>query len=272
MRLSRADGGREMRVDRYLERIGVDPATVAEPDRETLARLQRAHVTSVPFETLAINGDPFDDGDDGDGVSLALRHLYEKVVEHECGGFCFELNGLFGWLLGELGYDADRVAARVVSDGDSHPPANHHTHVVHLDRDWIVDVGMGIPTLRRPLALDGTVTGDAAGVDWRVVESDRPNADYSVEYREPDDEWDERYFFRTTPRRLSYFEATCEYLATDPESGFVGDPVVTIATEDGHRKLSTDAVTESVGGETETRPVDEGSYHDVLEREFGLTY
>jgi N-hydroxyarylamine O-acetyltransferase len=256
-------------ADRYVERIGLDPATVNRPDYETLARLQRAHVTTVPFETFAINGHP--DGSGGEGVSLALDHLYEKIVERERGGFCFELNGLFGWLLAEVGFDADRVAARVVSDGDARPPANHHSFVVHLNRDWVADVGTAIPTIRRPLPLDGEVLTDAAGVDWRVVESDRPNADYAVEYR-TEETWDERYFFRTTPRRLSYFEATCEYLATDPQSGFVGDPVATIATPDGHAKLTPEAVTDTSGGEHTERPVDADSYDDVLADVFGIDF
>lgn len=261
-----------MNADRYLERIGVDPGTVERADRETLARIQRAHVTSVPFETLAINGDPFDDADDGEGVALDLPALYEKVVERGRGGYCFELNGLFGWLLDELGYDADRVAARVVHDGGSRPPANHHSHVVHLDRDVVADVGMGVPTMRRPTPFGGRAVTDGAGVAWRVVASDRPNADYSVEYREPGGEWDERYFFRTTPRRLAYFEATCEYLSTDPESNFVGDPVVTIATPDGHAKLSPERLTLSAEAETTERTVDPDEYHDLLETEFGLSY
>lgn len=260
-----------MDADRYLERIGIDPATVTEPDRETLARLQAAHVRSIPFETLAITGDPFDDADDGAGVSLALPALYEKIVDAERGGFCFELNGLFGWLLEAVGFDADRVAARIVSDGDSRPPANHHTHLVDLDETVIVDVGMAVPALRRPLALDGSVVEDAAGVAWRAVESDRPNADYSVQYR-TDGEFEERYFFRTTPRELRYFRATCEYLATDPESGFTGDPVVTRATADGHLKLTPGELTRRSAGERTRRPVDADEFHALLEREFGLRY
>ncbi|NHN47946.1 arylamine N-acetyltransferase [Halostella sp. JP-L12] len=275
-----------MDPDRYLDRIGLDAAAVDAADRETLERLQRAHVTSVPFETLSITGDPFGPRD-GEDVSLDPARLYEKIVERRRGGFCYELNGLFGRLLRHLGFDPDRVAARVVNDGTARPPANHLTHVVEFDRRYVVDVGMGTPTMRRATPLDGTVRKDAAGVEWRVVESDRPDAAYVSQYRTPgedgeadgDDEsdqsdgadgWSDRYVFSDVPRDRSYFAATCDFLATAPESPFTGDPVVTIATERGHKRLSTETLTVYADGGKRERSVDPEEWHDVLETEFGL--
>lgn len=257
----------------YLVRLGLDPAEARATDFETLARIQRAHVTAVPFENLSITGVPYTDRK-GEGVTLTLPHLYEKIVERERGGFCFELNGLFGWLLAGLGFDADRIAARMLSDdGDAQPPANHHSHIVSLDRRYVVDVGTGTPPIRRPIPLDGSTVADAASVEWRVVESDRPDAEYLTQYRGPtDDEWTDRYIFDTKPRKLSYFEATCDYLATSPESTFTGEPVVTMATESGHKKLSQGTLTHSERGDETEREVGEDEWHDVLESEFGLRY
>lgn len=260
-------------TDVYLSRLGLDPETVRRADYETLARLQRAHVTTVPFETLAITGDPFGDRD-GEGVSLALPDLYEKLVDRGRGGFCFELNGLFGWLLAELGFDAARIAARVVGDdGDARPPANHHSHLVTIDREYVVDVGLGTPPLRRPLSLDGTPRSDAAGVDWRVLESDRPDAEYVTQFRGPnDEEWTDRYLFDATPRTLHFFEATCEYLATAPESPFTGDPVVSVATDRGHVKLTPETLRRSKRGEETERDIGESEWNDLLDAEFDLRY
>ena len=284
-----------MDVSAYLARLGPDPVDVRTPNYRALERLQRSHVTTVPFETLAITGDPFGRRD-GDGVSLARADLYDKLVERERGGFCYELNGLFGWLLGELGFDVERRAAMVVGDGEARedsegdrarletangeavsggarPPANHLAHVVSLDRRYVVDVGLGVPTMRRPVALDGDATDpDAAGVAWRVVESDRLDADFATQYREPGGDWTTRYVFRDVPRETSYFEATCEWLATAPESAFTGDPVVSLATERGHRKLSPGALTHRTAEVERRRSLDEAGWYDALEREFGLDY
>ena len=328
-----------MDADRYLDRIGRDPDAVAGADRETLRSLQRAHVTAVPFETLSITGDPHGPRD-GEGVSLDPADTYEKVVERRRGGFCYELNGLFGRLLRELGYGPDRVAARVVNDGAARPPANHLSHVVEFDRRYVVDVGIGVPTMRRPTPLDGEVREDAAGVEWRVVESDRPDAAYVSQYRTPGgdagdgrsddagdgegadeqssssprsttshedadgtssdepslanaredadeqssssprstashedaDGWSDRYVFSDVPRDRSYFAATCDFLSTAPESPFTGDPVVTLATEYGHKRLTTETLTVTENGEKRERSVAPEEWHDVLETEFGLRF
>lgn len=261
----------ERSVDAYLSRISIDPATVDEPDLETLEELQRAHVTSVPFENLSIVGDPYGEWA-GERVVLDTSWLYEKIVDRGRGGYCFELNGLFHWLLDELGYDVDRVAARVTSDdGTARPPANHHANVVELDRRYVVEVGTGVPMLRQPLPLDGSSRIDEVGVEWRVAESDRPDETYCTEYRRSGGEWSTRYVFSDVPRALWYFTATNDYLQSAPESGFTDGPMVAIATADGHRKLSAETLTAYVGGDEREHRVTEAEWHAVLEREFGLS-
>lgn len=258
--------------DPYLRRIGVDPGSVGGPDRDTVERLQRAHVTAVPFETLAITGDPFGNRG-GDGVSLEVADCYAKIVERGRGGFCYELNGLFGWLLADLGFEFDRVAAMVLSGGDPSTPANHLTHVVSLDRRYVVDVGIGGPLMRRPLPLDGQARTDAAGVTWRVVPSDRPDVDYVTQYRRPgEDRWSDMYVFADVHRERHFFEATCEYLSTAPESPFTGDPLALTPTERGHLKLSGTTLTRVVDGEESERELDEQEWYGVLEDEFGLAF
>jgi N-hydroxyarylamine O-acetyltransferase len=253
-------------LDAYLARLGLDRAAVEPADSDALRQLQRAHVTTVPFETLSITGDPLGECEPG-GVDLDLGHLHEKLVDRERGGYCFELNGLFGWLLAELGFDADRVAGRV---SDS-PPANHHAFVVHADRSYVVDVGLGGTRVRRPVPVDGTVVEDEAGYAWRVVDSDRPDVDHRVEARGPgDDAFERRYVFDATPRDLSYFAATCDYLATAPESPFTGDTVVSLATDRGRKKLTPDSLIRFEGGERTEQPVAPEEWHDVLDAEFGL--
>lgn len=268
-----------MDSDRYLARIGLDGGPSAltpdgdalEPTYETVARIQAAHVTRVPFETLSITSDPSGEHF-GEGVSLALPDLYEKIVERERGGFCYEINGLFVWLLEDLGFEVDRLAAQVLDDdGDPRPPANHHTVRVTLDRDYLVDVGLGLPKMREPLPIGGRVGPDDAGVEWRTVASDRPDADHLVQNCGPDDdEWDDRYIFTETPRELSFFEATCEHLATAPESNFTGDPYVNLGTERGHVSLSPETLTRIVAGEEDEEDVVPEEWLAVLERVFGI--
>lgn len=132
---------------------------------------------------------------------------------------------------------------------------------------------MGTPVMRRPTPLEDTPRTDDAGVAWRIAESDRPDATYCVDYREPGaDQWSKRYVFSDVSRPLHYFAATCEYLESAPESPFTGDPIVSIATEAGHRKLSGEALTETSGGDEVERTVSGEEWHATLAAEFGLRY
>ena len=259
-----------MDADRYLERIGVDPERVMRSDHETLGRLQRAHALSVPFETLSIPGDPHGDRW-GEGVTLAPEALYRKVVERRRGGFCYELNGLFGSLLRELGFDCDRLAGMMLDDdGTARPPANHLTTLVDLDRRYVVDVGMGGPRPRDPVPLDGSTVEGGDGVAWRVVRSDRPDTDSLVRFRPPGEDWRDRFVFDTTPRTMSYVQATCDYLQTAPESPFTGSPVVVRSTPTGYLKLRTDEFVTVSDGDRTREPVSPGAWYDHLTTEFGV--
>lgn len=261
-----------MNPESYLARIGIDPPDVETLDAKTLGRLQRAHITTIPFETLSITGDPYGSYD-GEDVSLAVPDLYEKIVTRNRGGFCYELNGLFGWLLADLGFDVRRVSARIKSDDGFGPPADHLTLLVDLNERYLVDVGLGVPKLRRPLPLAGSPHVDAADINWRIVDSERPDADFAVEYRSPNKtEWDTRCIFRDVPRPMDYFQATCEYFEQAPDSHFTGSPIVAIATQRGHSKLSPTTITRSVRAEVTEESVDRTDWYTLLTEEFGLVF
>jgi len=256
-------------VDRYLDRLGLDRTDVPGATMEALATLQRAHGRRVPFETLSVAGDPHG-AYHGEPVSLFVPDLYEKVVERRRGGFCYELNGLFAWLLGALGFDVDRCAARVAAEEGYGPPADHLSLVVSLDRRCVVDVGVGAPLVRRPVPIDGGTVTDEVGVDWRVVPADRPDADHVLQYRRDEEAWTDRYIFDDTPRHLSYFEATCDYHANAPDSHFTGDPIAMSATDRGHVSLSPRTITRTVAGESEKREIDPDEYRALLAEEIGV--
>lgn len=260
------EGTLSLDTEAYLERIGVSPETVDTTDRGTLERLQREHIQSVPFENLAITGDP-QNRISATCVELSLETLYEKIVTQTRGGYCFELNGLFCWLLQELGYDASRVPARVLSDGDPGIPANHHSIIVTLDQKYVVDVGLGTPKLPRPLPIERTTVSGAVA-DWRILPANRPDEDYRVEMH--DGNWEGRYVFRETPVDLAYFRATNDYLQTAPESPFTGTPHLSIATEQGYVSADEDKLTTVREDNTSEQMLSETEWYDRLESAFGI--
>jgi N-hydroxyarylamine O-acetyltransferase len=259
-----------MDPERYCRRLGVEADSVR-PDLGSLERLQFAHATTVPFETLSITGLPGED--EGDGVELSESAVLEKIVERGRGGFCYELNGAFGWLLDRLGFQTRRVVGRVLNDGAARPPANHLATVVELGQPYLVDVGLGAPRMRAPLSLAGEPRTGGDGTEWRVTDSDRPDADFLVQLRRVDErEWSDRYVFRDVPRALGYVEATCEYLQSAPESPFTGDPVVVRSTPTGHVKLTPETLTRYDAGDERERPVEDGAFRALLSETFDLRY
>jgi hypothetical protein len=121
-------------ADAYLERIGYSGVT--DPNSDTLRALHRAHLFTVPFENLDIGLKrtiPCD-------AEAAVR----KIVEQRRGGFCYELNGAFAWLLRALGFHVTLLSARVGrADGSLGPEYDHLTLRVDLDQPWLADVGFG---------------------------------------------------------------------------------------------------------------------------------
>ena len=83
----------------YLKRINYSGSL--EPSLKVLKQLQQAHLMSVPFENLDIHY--------GRTIELDLDKIFNKVVVDHRGGFCYELNGLFGELLSMLGFKIKRA-------------------------------------------------------------------------------------------------------------------------------------------------------------------
>ncbi|MFG2022508.1 arylamine N-acetyltransferase [Streptomyces sp. NPDC048825] len=125
-----------VQADAYLRRIGAERPAL--PTADALRELQLRHLLTVPFENLSIHL--------GEEVVLEEKQLLDKVVRARRGGFCYELNGAFGALLAELGFEVTLLAARVYGEGERLGiPFDHLALRVRTwDRgDWLVDVGFG---------------------------------------------------------------------------------------------------------------------------------
>lgn len=121
---------------RYLDRIGLRDAVPPPPTLETLRRLQSAHLLHVPYENLDLLR----------GAITSLEHgaLFEKIVEKRRGGLCFELNGLFCWLLCSLGYQVTSYAGRFIYPSEAGiQMRRHRVLVVTLEgKRYLTETGM----------------------------------------------------------------------------------------------------------------------------------
>jgi N-hydroxyarylamine O-acetyltransferase len=221
-------------MDGYLARLG--EARSVEPNLDGLRRLHRAHLQAVPFENSSILWK--------EPIVLDPDSLVVKIVEQGRGGFCFELNGAFAWLLTNLGYDVDLMPGRFWSDGGLGPPNEHLALRVTVDgHPWLVDVGAGFSFLE-PLRLVIGVEQEDPNGWFRIVETgDGQSLD--VEWRRADGAYHPHYRFEPRPVVLGDFASICEFLRTSPDSPFTQDWICARAlpdgwaTLDGHRLVVT---------------------------------
>ena len=108
----------QMNIRSYLERIGYDrPVRL---DIESLFGLHRTHLLTVPFENLDIHA--------GVPIQLDEKALWDKIVARRRGGFCYELNGMFAWLLKQIGFEVIYLNGRVYNaDGQRGRDFDHLT-------------------------------------------------------------------------------------------------------------------------------------------------
>lgn len=148
-------------LDAYLARIGVERPTSL--DINSLSQLHRAHLMNVTWEALdAFMGWP---------SSVAIPSAFAKIVEGRRGGWCFEMNGLFGAALDALGFRVTRLCGCVDRPklGDI-AIGNHLTLRVDLDRPYIAEVGGG-DAIFEPVPLD-VATIRQRGFDFSITSTD----------------------------------------------------------------------------------------------------
>ncbi len=186
---------------RYLDRIGW-PSTDAQPDLATLRALHLAHLVAVPFENLDVYH--------GRGVSTSVDETLRKIVEHRRGGWCFELNGAFGHLLRDVGYDVDLASCQVFGDDGSGPPFDHLALVVRLDGErWLADVGFGDSCISPIRLVDEAVDAVPRPVRCRI-EGDS----FTISERQPDVGWTDTLLGSFDARSLDEFEPRSHHLQT----------------------------------------------------------
>ncbi|MCX5334157.1 MULTISPECIES: arylamine N-acetyltransferase [unclassified Streptomyces] len=250
-------------VDAYLRRLGAEHP--AWPTVDVLRELQLRHLQTVPFENLSIHL--------GEEIVLEEKRLLDKVVGARRGGFCYELNGCFGALLGALGFEVTLLAARVYGEeGRLGIPYDHLALRVRTvdGGDWLADVGFGAHS-HHPLAMGargeqvdpgGTFRvveagADAAGVRGGHVVAEAADLDVVMGGKP-------QYRLEVRPRVLGDFVAGAWWHSTSPASHFTRSPVCSRVTEDGGR-ITLSGRSFTVTGADGTREVRElGTDEEVL--------
>ncbi len=132
------------KLAQYLERIGFKGAPTV--DIATLRAIHHHHLLNIPYENLDVQlGAPLD---------FDMDRIFDKLVHQRRGGWCYEMNGLLGWALNEIGFSVSRMVGGVMREerGDFQM-GNHLVLDVETEgQHYLADCGMG-DAIRCPIPI-----------------------------------------------------------------------------------------------------------------------
>lgn len=198
-----------MNIERYLQRMNYNDTT--SPTIGTLKTLQETHLLNIPFENLDIHY--------GRKIILDKQAIFEKVMDNQRGGFCYELNGLFYELLRSLGFTVKIISARVYNSTTQEYGVeyDHLAVIATIDGiDYLADVGFGEFAFH-PLKIElDTLQQDPRGV-FTIQQYDD---EYLQVSKQASTGWIPEYIFSMKERSFQEFEGMCLYHQTSPLSHF----------------------------------------------------
>jgi len=248
-----------MDIQTYLARIQY--FTPIKPDVQTLQGLHLAHMQNVPFENLDIRLKR--------PILLTEEALWNKIVLHNRGGFCYELNGLFAWLLKQIGFDVSYLNARVFNrEGELGIDFDHLALLVSIPNEsthWLADVGFG-DSFNEPLNF-GERGEQVQGLrSYRLEQTTEGFITWQKNY---DGSWERQYFFDLQPRTFpTDYEPTCSYHQTSPESSFTRGSIISKATPDGRISLEDEHLILTKNGQRSARPLQGKEEYRILLKEY----
>jgi arylamine N-acetyltransferase len=251
-------------LDGYFERIDYHGAVA--PTFDVLQDLITAHTRTISFENLdPLLGVPIDD--------LGPEALTDKLVRRGRGGYCYEHNGLMGYVLEELGFGVRRFGARVVwtlAAGAPVPSQTHTLLVVTLpggQQPYLVDVGFGGQTPTSPIRLETGSAQQTTHEPYRLQD----RGDGLVLQALIRGDWQSLYEFATRTAPPIDLKVGSWYVSTHPSSHFVTSLMASLVTADGRCNLSGRNLAIHRGGATEKVRLDDASaVVDTLTDRFGI--
>lgn len=248
----------------YFERIGYRGP--AEPNLDVLRDLVTAHTQNIPFENLdPLLGVPVAD--------LSPEALSDKLVRRRRGGYCYEQNGLMGYVLRELGFRVRRLAGRVIwmAPPGAPPPAQTHTVLAVTfpgsQGPYLVDVGFGGQTPTSPLRLETGSVQQTTHEPYRL-EDRRDGLVLQAQLR---GEWASLYEFSTRTAPDIDLKVGSWFVSTHPSSHFVTGLMAARVIDGARVNLAGRGLTiHRAEGSEKIRLDDAAAVVDTLRERFGI--
>ncbi|MBM6506179.1 MULTISPECIES: arylamine N-acetyltransferase [Staphylococcus] len=247
-------------LEQYLN---IDNTKYNTPSLDALNYYLKQYMLTVPFENIDVQN--------GVKISVEVEDIYNKVVNHQRGGFCYEMNNFFKAYLEHKGFTVNMFSATIHTPGGGRSlKGSHMSLIVPIDGvDYVSDVGFGdLPLSVMPITQEdnSTIIHDING-DFRAIYVN-DNLFYIQKWKE--DDWDTQYEAELTPRHIHDFDYNIEYNQTNPNSTFVKRLLVTMPKSYGRATMSQDNLTLTKQQKKEKYDVTSENYRQFLKEEFNL--
>ncbi|OBA58599.1 arylamine N-acetyltransferase [Mycobacterium sp. 1100029.7] len=248
----------------YFDRVNY--RGLVEPTLQVLQDLMTAHTQAIPFENLdPIIGVPVGD--------LGSDALFDKLVRRRRGGYCYEQNGLMGYVLAEIGFQVRRLAGRVIWMRPPEAPIPAMTHTVLAvtfpgsQGSYLVDVGFGGQTLTSPIRIETGNAQQTSHEPYRLQD----HGDGLVLQAQIRGEWQSLYEFTTQTQPQIDLTVGSWYVSTCPASHFVTGLMAALIRDDARINLFGRDLAVHRAGETEKIVLEDArAVVDALRDRFGI--
>jgi len=246
-------------LDSYFERIGYRGST--EVCAETLRDIHIAHTLNVPFENLDVFYKR--------PILLDEASLYKKIVQERRGGYCFEMNGIFSFVLLEMGFKVTNLLARVTVDGTHYTTKTHQAILVKIGgKQWLADVGFGNDGLIAPLLMEENTEQGQFAHTYRLI---MDSALGYVLQKKNEDGYYPLYAFTLDECSPEDFLMSNHFTATFPGSFFLTMRMCTMPRKDGRITLTDSHFKVVKENDVLTTPItSDHEFNTLLKKHFDL--
>ena len=213
---------KKLQIEQYLRKLQLNDF---EPtvNLAALTKLQDAHLKYIPYENF--------DCLNGKITSLKRQDMFNKVIMHNRGGICFELNGLYNWLLESLGFDVTSYSTRFIDKMETYQLRRHRVMCVALgDKRYLTDVGVNSESPRVPLEItEGLIQSDGIS-QYKFTRSEFWG--WLLWQKERGKIWKRLFGFTEEPQIDKDFITASFWCDAHPDSPFIKSKKLSIFRED----------------------------------------
>lgn len=234
---------KKLQIQQYLRKLQLNDFEPA-VNLATLTKLQDAHLKYIPYENF--------DSLNGKITSLKRHDMFNKVIMHNRGGICFELNGLYNWLLESLGFDVTSYSARFIDKMETYQLRRHRVMCVALgEKRYLTDVGVNSESPRVPLEIvEGLIQSDGIS-QYKFTRSEFWG--WLLWQKERGKIWKRLFGFTEEPQIDKDFITASFWCDAHPDSPFIKSKKLSIFREDCNITIRSNYLKFYLGGRVKYR-------------------